>query len=185
MSQRCDYCEKNKLAICEELAAKLGSDYCGSCGSRVAKPERPGVKPHSAPTVEISSFLVGEGKRRGISFGSRHGRERDVADFWRANFEGNDFRLYLDPSRILIFDDETGDVVGGIYYQAAAGYIMALAVLKTSRNGRIGKLLVAAVSDSHLSQDYYLCSCHLGAMRVGCGAHQSSRWTSCTPDGHI
>ena len=145
---RCDYCEKNNLGINAALAAKLGADYCGSCGSRVAKADdgKPGVKPHSPSTVPISDFLHEWARERGVSFGSRHGRERDVADFWRANFEGNDFRLYLDPSRIIAFNDATGDVVGGIYYQAAAGYIMALAVAKSQRNCRIGKLLVAAVS---------------------------------------
>jgi hypothetical protein len=144
------------LGICEELAAKLGSDYCGSCGSRITEPERPGVKSYSPSTVTISTFLVEEGKRRGVVYGSRHGRERDVADFWRANFEGNDFRLYLDPSRIIAFNEESGDVVGGIYYQAAAGYIMALAVEKTCRNRRVGKLLVAAVSDDPVSSAWML-----------------------------
>lgn len=120
-----------------------------------SKPHIPPVLKELAPT--ISKVVFKQAAERGVILGGVSSeRTEEIAAFW-LKFYGHppDGKngWYVQPFRLLAYDQESHSVVGGIHWQnpkaakvegSKGGYISALAVDDEMRGRGIGKLLMVA-----------------------------------------
>jgi GNAT superfamily N-acetyltransferase len=172
----CSYCTRHKLKP-DTRSVGFGKGKCSSCGERLngaptkaitnqgnygraemidqTKPQIPPVLKELLPT--ISKVVFKQAAQRGVILGGMSSeRTEEIAAFW-LKFYGHppDGKngWYVQPFRLLAYDQESHSVVGSIHWQnpkaakvegSKGGYISALAVDDEMRGRGIGKLLMVA-----------------------------------------